>query len=282
MPKQAPYGCWTSPITADVVAAGALKLSDITLDGGTIYWVETRPCEGGRNVIVAAAPDGALRDVIPPEFNARTRVHEYGGGSFCVSGGMVCFAHYLDQRLYLVRGTGEPLALAAGSSCRYADGIIDLARARTIWVQEDHSGGGEPANSLVGIGLAGGAPPDVLVGGRDFFSSPRLSPDGRSLAWLCWDHPNMPWDGTELYVAWIGADGTLEETRKVAGGADESICQPEWSPDGDLYFVSDRTGWWNIYRFRGGHTEAVLLSEAEFARPPWVFGLSSFAFAGRD
>lgn len=279
MPKQAPYGCWTSPISAFVVAKGALKLSDIALDGGTIYWIETRPDEGGRNAIVAAAPDGAVREAIPPEFNARTRVHEYGGGSFCVCRGMVCLANYPDQRLYLLRGTGEPLALAVGSSCRYADGVFDLAHARTVWVQEDHSGGGEPSNSLVGIGLAGDAPPQVLVGGRDFFSSPRLSPDGKSLAWLCWDHPNMPWDGTELYVARVSGDGTLAETRKVAGGAHESICQPEWSPDGELYFVSDRTGWWNLYRLKHGQTEAVFLSEAEFARPAWVFGLSSFGFA---
>jgi dipeptidyl aminopeptidase/acylaminoacyl peptidase len=282
MPKRAPYGCWASPITADVVAAGALKLSDITLDGGTVYWIETRPEQAGRNAIVAAAADGGVRDAIPPEFNARTRVHEYGGGSFCASGGMVCFAHYPDQRLYLVRGSGEPLPLNAGANCRYADGVFDLVHARTIWVEEDHSGGGEPSNSLVGIGLAGDAPPQVLVGGRDFFSSPRLSPDGKSLAWLCWDHPNMPWDGTELWIARVSGDGTLKETSKVAGSTHESICQPEWSPDGDLYFVSDRTGWWNIYRFKDGHTEAALRSEAEFARPAWVFGLSSFGFPSPD
>ncbi len=278
MKRQASCGSWKSPLTADVVVAGALKLSDIRMDGGNIYWLESRPAEGGRSVIVRRREDGQCLDVTPPPFNARTRAHEYGGASFSVAGNLVCFANYSDQCLYLERGLPEPLALTAPSGCRYADGIFDLPRSRTIWVQENHDASNEPSNSIVSVGLAGDHPPQVLVSGRDFYACPRLSADGSRLAWLSWNHPDMPWDATELWVADIRDDGWPGDSRPVAGQAHESICQPEWSPDGTLYFASDRGGCWNLHRFIRDTVETVVENNAEFARPPWVFGLSAYDF----
>ena len=283
MKRQASYGSWDSPITADQVVAGALKLSDIRVDAGNAYWVESRPSEAGRSVIVVRRPTGETADLTAPPLNARTRAHEYGGAPFAVAGGMVCFANDSDQRLYLQRGQNEPYALTPANGCRYADGIFDFPYARTIWVAEDHSHPNqEPSNSLVSVALAGDQPPRVLASGRDFYASPRLSPNGDRLAWISWSHPNMPWDATDLSVANINSDGSLGEVTLVGGGHGESICQPEWSADGVLYFVSDRGGCWNLHRFYNGGLETVVESSAEFARPPWLFGFSSYDFQARD
>src|SRR2546421_7728001 len=297
MPEQtvAPYGSWTSPITADLIASATIGLGQIALDGEDIYWSELRPMEGGRVVVVRRSADGRTTDVTPAPFNARTRVHEYGGGAYAVADGTVYFANFADQRLYRQdRGaTPRPLTPPAGGSqrkllplatdLRYAHGVIDRARGRIICVREDHTDPShEAVNTLVSVALdapEGGDPGHVLVSGNDFYSSPRLSPDGSRLAWLTWNHPNMPWDGTELRVARLAADGSLVRTERVAGGVDESIFQPEWSPDGVLYFISERSGWWNIYRqTRDGGIESVHTREAEFGAPQWVFGMSTYAF----
>jgi len=278
----APYGSWKSPITSDVIVAATVGLGQIQLDGDDVYWLEARPTEGGRNVVARWTPDGRITDVTPAPFNARTRVHEYGGGSFAVSRGVVHFSHFPDQRLYQQTENAAPQPLTTASPLRFADTIIDSRRHRLICVCEDHTTPGkEPINSLVSVDLTTGAV-TTLVSGSGFYSSPRLSPDGARLAWLSWNHPNMPWDKTELWVGEFTADGHLGQKRHVTDGGAESVFQPEWSPDGVLHFVSDRTGWWNLYRWRDGHIEALCPMEAEFGRPQWVFGMSTYAFVAPD
>ena len=276
----APYGSWKSPITADLIARGAVRLMQVVLDGKDIYWLESRPAEGGRYVIVKRSPDGTVSDVTPAPFYARTTVHEYGGGDFAVSHGTVYFSNFKDQRLYVQKPGAAPQPITPERAFRYADAVIDSHRQRLICVREDHTvSGHEPVNTIVGVRLDGDPEGGtVLISGNDFYASPRLSPDGKRLAWLTWNHPNMPWDGTELWVAEIAQDGSLRNAQKIAGGPAESIFQPEWSPDSTLYFVSDRTGWWNLYRWRDGQIEALTDVEAEFGQPQWVFGMSTYAF----
>ncbi|MDE2940289.1 MAG: prolyl oligopeptidase family serine peptidase [Chloroflexota bacterium] len=289
MVTTAPYGSWKSPITSKSIVAEAVGFGGIALDGDDIYWLESRPSEGGRRVIVRRTPDGHTADVTPRPFNVRTRVHEYGEGDFTVDDGVIYFTNFDDQRLYRqeVGGEPEPLTPEAdpAGGLRYADFIVDSARSRLICVHEDHTAGGhEPVNTLAAVSLANGALIS-LVSGSDFYAAPRLSPDGSQLAWLSWNHPNMPWDGVELWVAPVSADGSLGTAALVAGGQDESILQPEWSPDGRLYFVSDRTNWWNLYRRNGdGRVEPVTTPlDREFGKPHWVFGMATYGFtsAGR-
>ncbi|MGH3090437.1 MAG: S9 family peptidase [Rubrobacteraceae bacterium] len=279
MAKVALYGSWKSPVSASDVARGGVGLGEIQVDGENIFWIERRPEEGGRSVIVRRAPDGQTEDVIPTPFNARTRVHEYGGGDFVVHEGTVYFSNFSDQKLYGAKPGEEPEPLTDSPNHRYADMRVDERRNRTICVREDHSGGGEPLNEVVGIDLDDGAE-TVLATGSDFFSSPRISPDGNRLAWLTWNHPNMPWNGTELWACDLDEEGTPANARKVAGGEDESIFQPEFSPDGTLHFVSDRTGWWNLCR--EGEVEPLYEMEAEFGLPQWGFGMSTYAFLSGD
>lgn len=279
VPQVAPYGSWRSPITSQLIAAETIGLTEIALDGDDIYWIEMRPAEGGRYVVVRRMPDGGMADITPLPFNARTRVHEYGGGAFLAAEGTVYFSNFTDQRLYRQDPGCEPRPITPEEDLRHADGVIDRRRGRMILVREDHrSSDREAVNSLVTLGLEGGEGGKVLVSGNDFYSSPHLSPDGSRLAWLTWNHPNMPWDGTELWVAELKADGSVDGAELVAGGTHESIFQPEWSPDGVLCFVSDRTGWWNLYRWRDGQIEPILEMEAEFGRPQWVFGMSTYGF----
>ena len=275
----APYGSWKSPVTSDLIVAESIRLGQLALDGEDIYWVEQRPREGGRNVIVRRTPDGTIGDVTPSPFNARSRVHEYGGGAYCVGDGVVYFVNFDDQRVYRHRHGEAPVPITPEGDMRYADMVIDHLRGQIICVREDHTASSEEAvNTLVSISIEGVSSGQVLVSGADFYSSPRLSADGGKLTWLSWNHPNMPWDGCELWVSDLSSTGSLEHPEKVAGGPEESIFQPEWSPDGTLHFVSDRTGWSNIYRWRNGAVEPVTEMEAEFARPQWIFGSSTYAF----
>ncbi len=276
--KVAAYGSWKSPITAELVAGGEVGLEQVRLDGEDVYWIERRPQEGGRKVVVRYSPEGAVTDVTPSPFNARTRVHEYGGGDFAVLNGSIVFANFADQRLYVQRAGGEPIPLTAAGELRYADGVIHPNGNLLFCVREDHSAPGEAINTLVSIDLDQENCQRVLVSGNDFYSSPRLSPDGSRLAWLAWNHPAMPWDGTELWVGELNRDGSVTQARLVAGGIDESIFQPEWSPGGTLYFISDRTGWWNLYRWQDNRVEAVCPMDAEFGEPQWTFGGSLYGF----
>ena len=277
-PRIAPYGSWRSPVTSDLIVSGSIGLGQIALDGDDVYWVEMRPAEGGRNVIVRRTPDGRTVDMTPPAFNARTRVHEYGGGAYTVWERTIYFANFDDQRVYRQLEGGPPQPMTPEGYLRYADGVIDWRRGRMICVREEHGvAGHEAVNTLASVDLEREEQGDVLVSGSDFYSSPTISDDGRKLAWLAWDHPNMPWDGTELWSGEFDSDGSLSGVQRVAGGRAESIFQPEWSPDGALYFVSDTTGWWNLYRWHDGDVEPLCRMEAEFGRPQWVFGAPTYA-----
>jgi dipeptidyl aminopeptidase/acylaminoacyl peptidase len=280
-----PYGSWRSPITSDLIVAATIGLGQIVVDGSDIYWTESRPQEQGRNAIARLTKDGQLSDnVTPTPFNVRTRVHEYGGGDFTVHNGTIYFANYADQRLY--RSSGNSFyPLTPEGKRRYADLKVD--GDRLICVCEDHTKTDrEATNSIVAITLTKEleqvAEPKILITGHDFYASPCLSPDGTQLAWLTWNHPNMPWDGTELWVGKFGADGSLSETKCIAGGIDQSIFQPQWSPDGVLHFVSDSTNWWNLYRWHNDKIEPLCPMAAEFGRPQWVFGMSTYGFESRD
>jgi dipeptidyl aminopeptidase/acylaminoacyl peptidase len=278
-PRVSPYGSWKSPISAELVAGGEVGLEQVRIDGDDVYWIERRPREGGRKVVVRRAPDGRVADITPAGFNARTRVHEYGGGDYAVSNGTIVFANFTDQRLFVQAPGTEPRPLTTGGAMRYADGQIDGRRNLFFCVREDHSGSGEPVNSIVRVGLDGEAIGAIVMSGSDFYSSPRLSPDGSRLAWVSWNHPNMPWDGTELWIGQLAQDGALTDRVKVTGGDNESVCQPLWSPGGTLYFVSDRTGWWNLYRWDGERVDPLCPMNAEFGQPHWVFGNSLYGFA---
>jgi dipeptidyl aminopeptidase/acylaminoacyl peptidase len=288
--KSAPYGSWKSPITSALIVEQSIGLSETLVEDDDIYWLEQRPTEN-RYVIVRAAAGKVAHDMIQKPFSARTRVHEYGGGAWTIADGKVYFSNDRDRRLYCQdRTTTDPYPITPAGAWRYADGAVDRRRGRWIGVREDHSDAAKsyPENAIVAIDLNGPGidPGRIVAAGHDFFSTPRLSPDGNKLAWLAWDHPHMPWVGTTLFLAELAADGTpIGEPRVVAGGPTESIFQPEWSPDGaTLVFVSDRTGWWNLYAYDLARkvAEPLAAKAAEFGLPQWVFGLSTYAFAGRD
>ncbi len=292
-----PYGSWPSPLTAARVTAGALRLDQIQLDGDDVYWLEGRASEGGRNVIVKGPPDGpafadglrrgksgsepALRrdkpvDVTPPGFNVRTRVHEYGGAAYTVHNGVTYFSNYDDQRVYR-QAPGEAPVAITDPGPMWADFRKDAARHRLIGVRELDGPPSPHGSAAARVNVIAAIPDRVLVEGADFYSDPIVSPDGTCLAWLQWNHPNMPWDGTELWVGAFDASGLIGAREQVAGGNDESIYQPEWAPDGALYSVSDRTGWWNLYRWAGKDVEAIQPMEVEFGKPQWTFSMVSYA-----
>jgi len=275
-----PFGSWPSPISAEQIAGATIRLGQTAVHGESIFWSEGRPNEQGRSVLVRRDRDGTLADLNPAPFNVRTRVHEYGGGAFVVlNDGGIAFSHDDDQQLHrLAAGAGSPQALTSTPKQRYANAVHDAPRNRLIAVREDHSEGDiDAVTTLVDIDLASGAV-RTLASGHDFYSNPCISPDGRQLAWLTWDHPDMPWDATTLWLAEIHADGSLAPARRIAGGGEESIFQPSWSPQGELHFVADRTGWWNLYRLRGDDVQALCPMQAEFGVEFWVFAMSTYGF----
>jgi len=277
------YGSWISPITSDLIVSETVRLGQVVLDDESTYWTEGRPQEGGRNVIVCCTADGQINDVTPEPFNVRSRIHEYGGGAFAVVDKTVYFSNYLDNQIYRQGMGTRPVAITSGSGRRYADFAIDEKRNRLICVVEDHSdlSQNEPVNSLMSLNLVDGMT-QIIAGGNDFYASPCISRDGSHLAWLTWNHPNMPWDSTELWVATWNEDGTISNLKQVAGGHNESIFQPKWSPDHKLYYVSDRNGWWNLYYLQNGQTKPLFEMEAEFGRPQWVFGMSTYGFVSAE
>lgn len=286
-PTVAPFGAWRSPITPAMVSSAGVALSAVQADGVDLYWIEGRPLEGGRNVVVRRDPGGTPADITPEGMNARTTVHEYGGGAFTVHRGTVYFSNFADQRLYRQGPDSDPVPITPEpdlpTGLRYADGCVTPDGRRLYCVRETHFEDREPANEIVVLSTDGSEPPCAVASGHDFCSSPRVSADGRRLAWLTWDHPRMPWDGAELWTADIARDagGSLTNVRLAAGGESESIFQPEWGPDGGLYFVSDRTGWWNLYRLDGGgEVRPLAPMEAEFGLPAWAFGLRTYGFLG--
>ena len=281
MPIIAPYGTWTSPLSARSVSAGSVQLSRVILDGDDLYWLERRPEEGGRGVVVTRGPHGRIADVTPIGTNVRTRVHEYGGAAYTASQRIIYYSEFADQRVYRLEAGGVPEPLTPAGQWCYADFTVDPARPRLVCVREDHaSKSREAVTTLVSVALD--HPPaaaTVISTGHDFYASPCFSPDGSRLLWLAWRHPDMPWDSTELWAADVGRDGRLGHQTLLAGGGDESVYQPGWSPGGTPYFVSDRTGWWNLYRVRSGRAECVHPMAAEFGRPQWTLGTSTWAFS---
>ncbi len=280
---KAPYGSWSSPITADLITSEEIKLEYVELDGGDIYWLENRPKEGGRVVIAKHTPDGETAFLTPVPFNVRSKVHEYGGGAFTVQDGTVYFVHFDDQRIYRQPAGEDPEPLTPESKSRYADLHVDSSRNLLYCVVEDHSPEGREAeNYLAAIDLETGELAFRLEEGNDFYSSIALSPDLAQMAWLTWDHPNMPWDGCELWLADLNENGRTRNRRQIAGGGDISIFQPQWSPGGELFYISDRSGWWNLYQWQDGRGRQVVEMEAEFARPHWVFRRSTYAFSSAN
>ncbi len=286
MTATAPYGTWRSPITSELIVAGSIGLGPLLLKGNRLLWTESRPTESGRNVLCQALlGENTIIELNPAPFNVRTRVHEYGGGAFQVTENAVYAVNYADQRIYNLTQESQPLTPEI--AYRYADFVLNEGRDRLISIREDHSDttAREPKNELVAIDLKTQTQ-TVLATGHDFYASPSLSPDGKLLVWLTWDHPRMPWEGTELWIASVNPDGSLTRPALIAGSSSESIFQPQWSEDGKLFFVSDRTGWWNLYRWHPsnladnpthpGELEAICPKEAEFGQPQWVFGMSSY------
>jgi dipeptidyl aminopeptidase/acylaminoacyl peptidase len=285
LPKTAPFGAWASPITPELLVDGRVQMRNqmIRWDGDDLYWSELRPGEGGRIAVCRRAAGGAVEDVIPPGFNARSRVHEYGGGHYAVAAGNLFFTNYEDQRLYRLEPGGSPAPITPDADIRHADMEVDAVRGRVIAVREDHTAGAaEAVNTIVSIDASGARGPIVVAAGNDFYSSPRLSPDGARIAWQTWNHPNMPWDGSEIWVGELDGDGRVTSSRKIAGGKNECVMQPEWSSRGELYFVSDRNDWFNVYRARGEGDEPVCRRAAEFGAPQWVFGMRFYDFRGPD
>jgi dipeptidyl aminopeptidase/acylaminoacyl peptidase len=275
------FGSWSSPITADAVVQEAVSLAEPRIDGDAVYWIEGRPREKGRNVIVRARR-GDVAEITPAPFNARSQVHSYGGGAYTVRDGTVYFAHFLDNQLYRQERGKPPSKLTSSPDCLFADIVIDAVRNRLIAVREQHPNGDviHAINTLVAVDLGTGTE-TTLDSGWDFYSSPALSPDGKGLAWLSWRHPYMPWISTFLQVAELDAAGAVKSRRTVAGGEQVSIVQPQWSPDGTLFFISDKTDFWNLYRWNGWAAEAVLPRDTEFGAPQWQFAASTYAFVSR-
>ncbi len=278
MPVSTP-GTWPSPISADRIASGARPLSAPRIDGHDIYWLQGQPEEGGRQALLRWRA-GQTLVLTPNPLNLRSRVHEYGGGAYAVRQGVAVFCNAADQRVFRLDAPATPAqAMTAASACRHADLQFDAPRGRLVAVQEDHrSDLPEPRNTLVALALDAAAAPRELHAGFDFYAAPRLSPDGRRLAWLCWNHPDMPWNGTELWCAEFDADGALARPRRLAGGRGQALCQPGWGPDGALYVVSDHSGWWNLHRVDDSGLTALCPQQAECGEPMWQFGQSLWAF----
>jgi len=276
-----PYGTWPATLGADLVAgASDPRYGNVDVDRARVRWTEARAAEGGR-VAVVESRGGQILDLTPPTANARTRAHEYGGGAVFYHGETVFYSDFSDGRLYRLDAAGaEPRPItpepAVPHALRYADGVVTPDGAAVICVRERHADG-DVVNELVSLPADGSTEPHVLVSGHDFFMAPRLDPAGLRLAWLSWDHPRMPWDGTELWLAQLGTTefGALDEPQLVAGGEQESVIDPQWSPGGALHYCSDRSGWWNLYR---DGVAPVELEGAELGFPAWVFGLRSYAF----
>ena len=279
-----PYGTWESLITSEMLVGGAVRLGEIVTDGDDVWWAESRPDEGGRTVIVRNG-----KDQTDKKTNVRTLVHEYGGSAWWVRNGTLVYSQYLDQRLYRRDKSGDSIPLTPESetqqSYRYADGRITNNEHWYVCVRETHtSSDEEPSNEIVAVPLDGSQQIRVLVSGPDFVSSPRVSKEGDQIAWVQWNHPNMPWDDTQLCIA------SLEEmvlsNQKVTKSKAESFFQPEWDDQGNLHVVSDRNNWWNLFRVDQSTNEIDLTSltniEAEIGLPQWVFGQSRYAFVGDE
>ena len=277
------FGSWASPVSSDLIVNDTVSLGQLSFDGEDIYWIEGRPSDGGRQVLVKHTPDGNTQDITPNPYSCRSLVHEYGGSSYLVTDQTVYFSNYSDQRIYIQKQHHAPVPITIPGNFRYADGVYDHKRNRITYVLEDHSNSQEnPVNSIVSIDPKIIGEVRYLVTGNDFYSSPRINPEATKLAWITWNHPNMPWDGTELWIADLTDDGSLQNSYKIPAGPSDSILEPTWSPNGVLHFVSDRTGWWNLYKFQSGRIVPIYPIDAEFTRPPWSLGMSTYGYLSSD
>jgi dipeptidyl aminopeptidase/acylaminoacyl peptidase len=246
-----------------------------TIDGGNLYWLELHPSEGGRYALYARRSGRRAEEAVPRRFNVRTRVHEYGGAPYIAREGTVFFSNFRDQVVYRLEPGSDPVPITK-EGLRYADCVVDASRGRLIGVCEDHTGGGLPKNTLSAFAVDGSSS-STLASGNDFYSSPRIDSTGSKLAWVTWNFPNMPWDGTELWTADLTAKGGVANRELVAGGKDESVIHPQWSPDGSLYFLSDRSGYWSLSRSRDGKVEDACSIKADIGRPTWAFRANTYA-----
>ncbi|MGB1748365.1 MAG: prolyl oligopeptidase family serine peptidase [Dehalococcoidia bacterium] len=279
-----PYGSWESPITADLITEGGLRLGEVHVDGSTVYWLEGRPEESGRYVIVRLLESGETEDVNPAPFNARNAVHEYGGGAYIVQDGTVYFTNWDDQRIYKVEEGGVPEPITAEPAIERGDRYADLrVSGDSNWilcVRESHNEDREADNDLVAVATDGSGDIQVLASGRNFYSSPRENWADGKICWLEWDHPNMPWDGCELFVSdFDSSNGTVSNSERVSGSTDISIVQPEWAPDGTLVFISDESGWWNLTKYSDDAVSPILAEEKDHGGPAWQFGFSTYGFS---
>jgi dienelactone hydrolase len=269
------FANWPSPISSALIASATSQLDEATVYGQELWWLERRPDQGGR-VDIMRHMQTTTAGRLPPEFSCRSRVHEYGGGSYCVAEDGVYFVNDQDQDIYFLCHDDRLRRLSTTNDTRYADLTLDTTRQRLICVQEQHYPDGPPVNSIIAIDLAT-LVTTVLAQGYDFYASPKSSSDGHQMAWLCWNHPNMPWDAAELWLADFSIDGELQTTRHIAGGHSASVFQPEWSPASKLHYVDDRNGWWNIYSYHDGQSHALYQCEMEFGLPQWVFAQRSYS-----
>ena len=277
------FGSWSSPISSDLIVNETVSLGQLTLDGEDIYWIEGRPSDGGRQVLVKRTPNGNTHDITPSPYSCRSLVHEYGGSAYLIADEFVYFSNYHDQRIYMQKPSEAPTPITPSGDFRYADGVYDHKRNRIIYILEDHSDSNRhPVNSLVSIDAEGIGDVQYLVTGYDFYSCPRINPEATQLTWITWNHPNMPWDSTELWVADLTNNGLLENSHMVFGGETNSILEPSWSPDGVLHFVSDTTGWWNLYKLQFGKVTPLWPLDGEFTRPPWSLGMSTYGYLSND
>lgn len=289
MTTTSPYGSWASPLSAAALSTQSLRLAEPHLYAGRCFWLEMRPAEQGRSVLVMRDTQGEIRDLLPAPHSLRTRAQEYGGGAYALGDDEVFCVLDGDQRIYRLSLAGELTPLTPPGPWRYGDLWLDRHHRRLVCVREDYSGEGqgsgeghEPVTQLVAISLDGLKEPRLLATGADFYANPRVSPDGRQLSWLQWNHPQMPWDGTQLWLSDLDDQGQPLAARQLAGGETESLFQPQWSPAGELLVVSDRSNWWNLYRWNGSELEALLSMDAEFATPQWMFGMSCYDFLDAD
>jgi dipeptidyl aminopeptidase/acylaminoacyl peptidase len=288
----APYGTWKSPISAASVGSGN-HVFELKLDSDEVFFVEVRPMEvrARYSLMKIQSSGGDPIEITDPPYNVRTTVHEYGGGAFVLSDEAVYFSNFTDQLLYKQSGrkTGvfsSPIQVTrTGTDVRYSDGVFDKTRNRLICVQEHHpvSGKRDAVNSIVSLDLKGSVTrEELLISGNDFYSFPRLNSDGSKIAWITWNFPNMPFDGSELWVGDFDKVGRVQKKTKIAGGLDESVTQPTWSGSNDLYFLSDRTGWWNLFKWSEGGVRGICPKAADFCQPDWYLGLSSYAIASEE
>jgi dipeptidyl aminopeptidase/acylaminoacyl peptidase len=266
--KTAPYGSWESPISAKMEGSSALRLSEAKIVKGTIYWLEGRPNEGGRVALMSWTKETGAKELLPKTYSVRDRVNEYGGGALLIGKSAIYFVHDGDQQIYIRKSNGDVNRITAKEKARFADGCESPTDGSLFYVMEEHVEE-KVINTIVQVNPSSGNI-EIIVSGNDFYSNPRISSDGKQLAYITWNDPNMPWDGTELWVL----DLATKKQKKIAGGTSESIANPKWATDGSLYYVSDRSNWWNLY----SEKKKIPNLEGEFTYPQWVFGTSWVEF----